>query len=171
MAKKRVKRTHSTLLIVGEGAHERAFLHHLKDLYDTRTSGQKIKIDTADGGSPADIIDYTIRKYQNVSFERKYILMDADIEIPSSVRKKAKMSNIVLILSEPICLDCMLLEILKQSTGHDCKSCKNRLHSMLAGEPTDKNSYKRLFPKEFIDQCLKEQIVLLRQLMKNEHPK
>jgi len=57
---KKVRQT--TLLIVGEGAHDKAFLDHLKSLYDGRESGQRVKIESGDGGSPHDLIKNTIKK-------------------------------------------------------------------------------------------------------------
>lgn len=52
----------TTLLVIGEGAHDTAFLNHLKSLYDARESGQKVKIESGDGGSPHDLIKNTIKK-------------------------------------------------------------------------------------------------------------
>ena len=49
----------TTLLVIGEGAHDTAFLNHLKSLYDARESGQKVKIESGDGGSPHDLIKNT----------------------------------------------------------------------------------------------------------------
>ncbi|WP_227503102.1 hypothetical protein [Moraxella bovoculi] len=54
MAKKKTPRTtqQTTLIIVGEGECEKAFLEHLKSLYNERHSGKKIKIDYQGGVHP-----------------------------------------------------------------------------------------------------------------------
>ena len=46
MARKIKKALLSTVIIVGEGVHEKAFLSYLKELYSFNT-GQKVKIDLA----------------------------------------------------------------------------------------------------------------------------
>jgi len=52
VAKRNRKVKLSSLIVVGEGPHDKAFINHMKDLYDNRTSGQKVKVESADGGSP-----------------------------------------------------------------------------------------------------------------------
>lgn len=99
---RQVKR--STLLIVGEGAHEKAFLDHMKLLYDTRTNGQKLKIDAADGGSPLSILKWAKRRYQHVDYNKKYLLLDSDIVISPQTNRLARQCKISLLYSTPICL-------------------------------------------------------------------
>ena len=40
----------STLLVVGKGADDRAFVTHMKQLYCTRDSGISVKAEAGDGG-------------------------------------------------------------------------------------------------------------------------
>jgi len=40
----------STLLVVGEGPHDKAFIEHMKSLYDSRDNGQKVTVKPGDGG-------------------------------------------------------------------------------------------------------------------------
>ena len=50
----KIKRvTRKTLLIIGEGAHELAFLKHLKAVFGS--SELEITIDASNGGSPNDV--------------------------------------------------------------------------------------------------------------------
>lgn len=46
----------ASLLIAGEGAYDKAFIEHLKDIYDHRATGQTVKIISADGGSQEQLI-------------------------------------------------------------------------------------------------------------------
>ena len=158
----------ATLLIVGEGVHEKAFLQHMKSLYDSENN-QAVKVDAASGGSPIEIIDDTIRKFNHADYSRKVILLDADVTIRQQDWDKARKNKIELIISDPVCLEGMLLEILGYKIPEFSSStdCKRRLHPLLAGEPTKALSYARLFPKEVLDVVIKEQIVRLKKLICN----
>lgn len=146
---KKVRQT--TLLIVGEGAHDKAFLDHLKSLYDGRESGQRVKIESGDGGSPHDLIKNTIKKISHVDYDKVIIFMDSDVEIKISDRSEAKRKNITLILSEPICLEGYLLKLLGRRVPSNAEQCKSILHGLLSGPPTEYKSYRALFNREFIE--------------------
>jgi len=160
----------ATLLIVGEGAHEKAFLQYLKSLYDHRESGQTIKVDAASGGSPIEIIDDTIRKNNHAEYDRKVILLDTDVVIKQQDRDKARKHKIELIESTPICLDGMLLDLLGHniSATSSATDCKHRLHALLNGDPTSIASYSALFPINILNATTKPQIQRLISLLKNE---
>lgn len=156
----------ASLIIVGEGPHDKAFLLHMKDLYDSRTTGQKVKIETADGGSPKDIIRSAI-KNRHIAYDRRYVLMDSDIPLSVQVTKYAKQNKIIIIQSTPICLEGMLLEILDQNPPDTNQKCKSMLHPLLSGGPTEKSSYSQKFPKTVLDSSSKSQIIDLREIMAN----
>lgn len=159
----------ATLLIVGEGIHEKAFLQHMKSIYDGQNN-QTVKIDAASGGSPIEIIDETIRKYNHADYDKKVILLDADIPIRQQDRDKArKNNNIELIISSPVCLEGMLLEVLGHRVAElsSAADCKKRLHPILSGEPTKPSSYAQSFPKATLDTTTLDQIVRLRNLIAN----
>ncbi len=89
MAKKKSRRVKlASLIVVGEGAHDKAFINYMKSLYDGET-GQIVKVDSADGGSPKDIIKTTDRKYKHTAYDRRYILMDSDVPIKSRITYSA----------------------------------------------------------------------------------
>lgn len=166
MAKPRhVQKT--TLIIVGEGAHDKAFLEHMKGVYDTRESGQKIKIDSADGGSPHDVIKTAIKKTSHTAYDRKYIFMDSDVAIKQQDLSIARRNNIIILLSEPLCLEGMLLDVLQQWIPETAELCKKSLHPQLVGYPTDAKSYRVLFPQLVLDESTKQTIIDLRTLLKN----
>lgn len=164
MAKKR-KLLLSTLIIVGEGPVEKAFLSYLKELY-AQNSGQKVKIDAADGGSPENIVKTTIGKTKHADYDRKFILMDSDIEINEKIHSTARKANIVIIQSEPYCLEGMLLKLLGLKTPLTSQRCKNIFHPMLNGPATGKDSYKSLITQELLDNTPIEQIQQLIKIMK-----
>lgn len=158
-----------TLLLVGEGAHDKAFLEHLKSLYDSRDSGQRVKVDAADGGSPRDIIRTVHQKYRNIDFGRRCILMDSDVPVSVSDRELAKKCNLELLLAKPVCLEGLLLSVLGSDAGErSAAQLKGMLHPQLDGRPTDKKSYARLFSRGILDSCQVDIVQRLIALLTNK---
>jgi hypothetical protein len=167
---KRTKRrlAQATLLIIAEGPIDKAFLEHLKDLYDSRHSGQRIKIEAGDGGSPRDVIKKALG-WQQVEYDKKYVLIDEDVTLSASDRKLAKDNKIQILQSTPVCLEGMILRALKQRAPDTNKACKSVLHPMLTGKPNSKSSYKAVLTKEIFDECEDDVIQTLIRIMKNKH--
>ena len=119
-------RGQKTRLIVGEGSDDKEFLKHLKRLYHNRKTNFTITPKKARGGSPEDIVNYTIRSKSHIDYNEVYILLD---ELPpyEEAQQIAKEDGIVLIVSKPINLEGMLLSIKniplpQKTTGQACKS-------------------------------------------------
>lgn len=170
MAKKRQHKVKlATLLIVGEGPIDEAFIRHMKSLYDGPNTGQKLKVTSADGGSPSDIINTTQRKYRHAAYDKCFILLDEDVIISQQDRDKARKANIGLIISTPICLEGMLLNILDRPVPtKNATACKKVLHPQLSGDPTRPESYDKLFPKPVLQNTPVKQILQLRKLIENQ---
>ena len=166
--KKRIKHIkHSSLLVVGEGIHDRAFLNHMKDCYDGRETGQVVKIQSSDGGSPRNIL-MSAKKSTEVAYDKRYVLMDADVMIPQQDWAYAKKNKLEVILSTPVCLEGMLLEVLGIKAQSCGDSCKAKLKPYLGGCPTKKTSYQKPFPKAVLDKTTKAPLIALRKLMANQ---
>jgi len=67
-----------TLLIVGEGRHEVAFLNHLKHLYVPRGCGLSVTIKNARGKGALHVINWTARQIANVDYDAVAALLDTD---------------------------------------------------------------------------------------------
>ena len=158
----------TTLLVIGEGAHDTAFLNHLKSLYDARESGQKVKIESGDGGSPHDLIKNTLKKISHLSYDRVVIFLDSDVEIKESDKIEAKRHRITLILSEPVCLEGYLLKLLNRKVPHTADQCKSILHKLLSGSPTNPQSYASIFTKEIIDSSEDKTLIQLKNILSNK---
>lgn len=158
----------AALIVVGEGPHDEAFINHMKSLYDSRVSGQTVKVESADGGSPGDIINYVVKK-KHIAYDRKVILMDSDIPLTAQDKKVANENGITIIQSTPLCLEGMLLDVLGQKIPDSSQACKNKLHPKLSGLPTAKSSYGVLFPKAVLDATPKAQIVDLKKYISNSN--
>lgn len=165
-SRRHIKQT--TLIIVGEGEHDKAFLNHMKAIYDNRQTGQKVKIDFSSGGSPHDIIKASCKKVSHTQYDRKFILMDADVTIRQQDYDLAKEQGIEVLLSTPICLEGMLLDVLTQPIPHTAKKCKQSLHPQLSGNPINPASYSPLFDKPVLDNTSKQTVARLRKLLANK---
>lgn len=161
----RDKKELKTILIMGEGEHEEDFLKHMKLIYDQRLSGKKVKIEYNGGGSPHDIVKYTVKQTQHREFDIVYILMDSDVEIGVKDLKVAKDKKFIILQSEPLCLEGMLLEVLKQTALPTSQACKDKLYPQLSGSPTVADSYSPLFDKPVLDKTSKATIVTLREIL------
>lgn len=157
----------ASLLVVGEGIHDKAFLNHMKDCYDDRETGQVIKVKSSDGGSPRNII-MSAKKNKEAAYDKRYVLMDSDVPIPQQDWEYAKKHKIEVILSTPVCLEGMLLEVIGIKAGDCGDSCKAKLQPYLGGCPTLKTSYQKSFPKQVLDKTKKEPVIELRILLSNQ---
>jgi hypothetical protein len=166
MTKKNRRVKLSSLIVVGEGPHDKAFINHMKDIYDHQTSDQIVKVGSADGGSPKDILKSVV-KHRHAEYDRKSVLMDSDVAISQQDRDFARKNKIEIIESKPWCLEGMLLDALDECVPNGNEACKRKFHPMLSGPPTNKASYKALFSKDTIDGSTKKQLVLLRKLLSN----
>ena len=167
MAKRKPTRSvnKTTLLVMGEGEHDKAFLSHMKDIYHERRSGTKVTLDFSSGGSPHDIIKDTVKKSRHVDYDKKFILMDSDVPVKQQDIKMANDSGINILYSKPLCLEGMLLSILAQSIPHTAQKCKSALHPQLSDNPALSKSYEPLFAKPVLDETNHATVVTLRSLL------
>jgi len=164
-----VKHIQRTLLIVGEGPSEAAFLKHMQSIYDSRENGQRITIHASNGKSPENIVNTAIRF--RGEFNKKVVLLDSDIALTSNVNQKINSNRIEIILSEPLCLEGMLLSMLKEAIPTNSPQCKKNLHPKLGGSSTKPGSYSALFTRKTLDACEIESISKLKKLLSNINDK
>ncbi|GGK02587.1 hypothetical protein [Pseudomonas matsuisoli] len=143
----------STLLVVGEGADDKAFISHMKGLYCPRDSGLSVKVEAGDGGSAGNVITNAIRKYQSVGYDRRLFLLDADLPPDDSEYKRAAKAGYEIILWQPQCLEGALLDTLGEAVRphESSQQLKARLHPRLNGAHTDASAYAALFPQQILD--------------------
>ena len=154
MAKKRIPRpvSKTTLLIVGEGAHDQAFIKHMHRILRQPNSQIHPTIEKQSGGSPGVIIENAIRKYQHIGYDHRIIVLDGDIAISQQDRDKARKRGYTIILWEPLCLEGALLDVLGESVGpHETsQALKARLHPQLTGLPAEPKAYADLFSGQLL---------------------
>lgn len=145
--KRVARRTRPTILFVGEGKTEVAFIKHLKSLYQPERS-PPVRVDTQDGHDAGRILRTALKRLE--SWDAIVCLYDLDKALPIGDLNKAKRKKFVLIGSEP-CIEGFMLDILEQARPHLTRDCKHKMHTMLGGKETDHNSY-RLFTIEILEQ-------------------
>ena len=140
-----------TILLVGEGVTDSAFLKHLKSLYISRGSGISAKIRNAHGKGPDHVVDYAIRHRQNAAYDRVVALLDADLEMSTAACRRARSKKIQIIKTEP-CLEGLLLKILGKYVPAKSAECKARVSDALPAPLTTPKDYQANFPKDLLDE-------------------
>jgi hypothetical protein len=144
-----MRETRKTLLLVGEGDTEEAFLRHLRSLYCANRQGVAVTIRNAHGRGPQHIVAYAIR--QNAGYDCRAVLMDTDIPWDDRTRKKARENGVTLIGSRP-CVEGMLLGILGQPVPNTSDACKLAITKKLPGVALTKaESYRECFARPVLD--------------------
>ncbi|WP_034916450.1 hypothetical protein [Erwinia sp. 9145] len=170
MAKKQsLRRTMCrTLLLVGEGYAEKAFLSHLRSLF--ANGSFKISIVTAGGKGPENVIDHALGCKKCDGYDFVVVLMDTDLVCPPIYVKKALRAGLNLVGSTP-CLEGLLLEILGKKKKSSNNGCKDLLHPLLSGSCTDRDSYAGVFPLEILSSSKNEKLIFLIDFLKGNESK
>ena len=129
-----------TLLIVGEGYHEEAFLNHVKQLYAPRGCGLKVTIKNAHGKGAQQVIRWTCRQIANADYDSVAALLDTDADWNSKSEKLARTKKIKVLKSEP-CFEAMLLRLLGVTIIGDAKTLKKQLAPYVNHDATQRNHY------------------------------
>ncbi|MFH1422466.1 MAG: RloB domain-containing protein [Planctomycetota bacterium] len=150
--KKQIRRTKKTILFVGEGPTEKAFLQHIKQLYVDRDSDIAVTVEGGSGGSPENVINKAIRLSGCRAYDECYVLLDSDIPLKSKIKKHIK-----ILLATP-CLEGLFLMIMKHPnfSQNKVKSdyCKHEFETnyISADKKTDKKSYSDKFTRQILEE-------------------
>lgn len=157
----------TTLLVVGEGPDDKAFVSHMKQLYCPRGCGVSVKVEAQDGGSPGNIISNAIRSYASPDYSRRILLLDADVPVSAADYKCAQKGGYEIILWRPQCLEGALLETLDERVqAHETsQQLKARLHPQLDGSHTEPRAYARKFTRAVLDAGRNAAVAELRRVL------
>lgn len=139
-----------TLLIVGEGYHEEAFLNHVKQLYAPRGCGLSVTIKNARGKGAKHVIDWTIRQIANVDYDTVAAMLDTDTDWTPTIAKQAKSKKIQVLASDP-CFDAVMLRLLGKTPAGDAKTMKKQLAPFVSNDPTQRQNYAAHFGPECLE--------------------
>ena len=140
-----------TILLVGEGTTDSAFLKHIKSLYISRGCGVSAKVHNARGKGPDHVVDQAIKQRQNAAYDRVVALLDADLEMSTAAHRRTKSKKIQIIRAEP-CLEGLLLKILGEYVPATSADCKARVGDTLPARLTSPEDYQANFPKDLLDE-------------------
>jgi len=153
--KKTYRKTKKTILIVGEGATEKAFLRYLKELYITRDMDIAVNVECGFGGSPRNVVEKAIRLCGSRDYDKCFVLIDADIPLNANKKLLAHMKKRpeTEVLKSTPCIEGLFLTILDHDGNISSDKCKSFFEStyLTSDRKTDKRAYKRLFPKKMLN--------------------
>lgn len=148
--KKRKRSIRKTLLAVGEGDTEVAFLKHIKGLYCSDGLGVSLSIRNAHGKGPENVINHTIQCQHLASYDKKLCLLDTDLPWSQEIIRSAEKYNINLVGSTP-CIEGLLLSILNQTISNLSNACKKKLQQFTKQDMTEVGHYQNYFSKEILE--------------------
>jgi len=163
MARKQHK-VRKTLLIVGEGDSEEAFLKHLRDLYCSGGAGVAVTVRNAHGKGPENVIDHAARQARIYSYDARAALLDTDIPWTDKLKKDARKAKIDMVGSVP-CFEGLLLSILGKRPADQCADCKKAIQQLIDVDLTERQAYAKHFPKAVLD-AARLKLVELDRLLK-----
>lgn len=152
-----------TLLLVGEGETEVAFLNHLKGIYIPRGCGLAVKVLSARGKGPENVVDTVVRQCAYRGFVLRAALLDTDIPWSVEVRRRAEQMGIKMVGSTP-CLEGLLLEVLNQVVPRRTADCKRTFKAVFTGNPLRAEDYARQFDRSVLESA-RQRVVPLRELL------
>ena len=129
-----------TLLIVGEGRHEEAFLNHLKKLYVPRGCGLSVTIKNARGKGALHVVNWTARQIANADYDVVAALLDTDVDWNAKTEKLARTKKIQVLKSEP-CFEAMMLRLLGKSAIGDAQALKKQFAPLVNNDATQRDHY------------------------------
>ncbi len=134
-----------TLLAVGEGKADAAFLKYLRGIYCSGRSGVKVTVRDASGKGPSNVIGTAIGALRISSYDKKLCLLDTDLEWTKENKSDAKRKKIELVGSTP-CLEGLLLQILGRAVPASSLDCKRQLKIITGKDMFEAEDYATNFP-------------------------
>ena len=153
MAKgRKLRQQRTTLLVVGEGATEAAFLSYLRRLYCSGNKGPKVTVRNAHGKGPEHVLDFARRAQRGVAFDYVVAFLDTDIPWTDALKKQAKQSKIELIGNTP-CIEGLFLKMLGKPVPTLSAHCKKQLSVTLSYGLLAADEYEQWCSTELLTDC------------------
>ena len=139
-----------TLLLVGEGRDQEAFLKYLKSRLVSRGAGLVVTIKNAKGKGAKHVIEWTIKQAANAAYDEIGVLFDTDTDCwTPMVEQQAKKNNILLLKSEP-CFEAMMLRMLGKNPETTTEKLKKQFSPFVDGDATESENYAKHFGLEML---------------------
>lgn len=152
------RRTKTTILIIGEGPTEKAFLQYLKAMYITRDMDIAIKVECGSGGSPRSVVEKAVRLKGSRGYDKCFVLVDSDLPFDpdGELERRMRRKPHIKMLNATPCIEGLLLAILdsgfsqQATTSVESKRIFETKH-LPEDKKTDKLSYERIFSRQVIE--------------------
>lgn len=150
----KLRRVRPTLLAVGEGDTEEAFLRHLRELYCSDGAGVAVTIRNARGKGPEHVVDHAMGQCRDADYDHRLTLLDTDLPWTATLCKRARKHRIRMLGSTP-CLEGLFLTVLgcPPAEGIGSAECKKRLRDRTGNDMTEKSHYDALFTKPVLEEA------------------
>lgn len=99
-----------TVLVVGQGYAEEAFLKYLRELYTSKTDGRSLTVRNARGNGAESIVSDTVRIARLLPHSQVASLFSADADVGARVAKDAHKRKILPVCCDP-CIEAVLLRM------------------------------------------------------------
>jgi hypothetical protein len=152
-----------SVLAVGEGDAEKAFLDHLKASYISRNCGVAMTNRLAYGKGARNVVNQAIRYARGVAYSRVLALADTDTDYDVEVQQTAEDNRIILLPSSP-CFEALLLRLHGEERERTSAGHKDAFEARFGGRVQDPGLLEKHFPKSFLEQ-VRDQNALIHQLI------
>ena len=133
-----------TLLAIGEGKADAAFLKYLRSIYCSGGDGVNVSVRDACGKGPSNVIGTAIGALRISSYDQKLCLLDTDLVWTEQNKSDAKRKKIELVGSTP-CLEGLLLQILGRAVPASSPDCKQQLKIITGKDMFEPDDYSANF--------------------------
>jgi len=134
-----------TLLIVGEGDAEEAFLKHLKALFVGRAGGIEVKVGNARGKGARNVINHARKQWASIAYDQVAVLFDTDTDWSPEVEKLARDAGITILACTP-CLETELLLLAGKPGPERTLDAKRAFHKAFNTDAHRPDLYPEVFP-------------------------
>lgn len=137
-----------TLLIVGEGRDEVAFLSYLKYQYVARGCGLSVTIKNAHGKGALHVIDRAAAHSANADFDKVAALLDMDTW-DAKAEQLAKRKKIHVLGSDP-CFEAMMLRLIGVNAIGNSHALKKQFAPFVNNDPSRSDHYSLHFGSDLL---------------------
>lgn len=146
------RHTRRTILIMGEGECDKAFLQHLNGVYGRDNCNLRVTPASAHGKGPPNVINKAVNARHGIGYNCRAALIDHDLahKMTPALEELVRTSGLIIIWSYP-CLEGLLLEILEECVPTSSNDCKRAMNSICPSKGTERAYYAKPFPREVLE--------------------
>lgn len=152
-----------TLLVVGEGYAEVAFLKHIRNLYSNEQNASSMMIANARGAGAQHVVPYAVKAARFCAHDQVAVLLNAPVDWNERVAALARTKKISVLVALP-CLESPLLHVHGGRSEQPMENCKKDFQERFGGEIDGELLLEKFFRKEVLDEA-RGRVPMLDQLL------